>query len=258
MCRFFAMRILLLAVGFVPVVAAPAEAQYYTGECRVWFQNQNRNRHVWGDVTAECTYACPPFIHSHLWGNWGVESSWGHRHDSLQFPGWKNTSNTSPCGENFGSKPEWNSCTNDSSRPRGDSYWFNYNNSTEQLSEPVAAHVSSIYTFQNGCPADWDGDGWLDTGGCWAGEGGITMNDFIETWEIDPNDADERIMRIDYPSLSAWYHCEQDGVTCWPTDPSPWTPSNGGSYMDAEMRVIITLVQYEDFGCCASGTWICF
>jgi hypothetical protein len=58
-------------------------------------------------------------------------------------------------------------------------------------------------------PAPVTRDGYSETGGCWAGEGGITMNDFIETWEMDPLDADERIMRIDYPTQSAWYHCEE-------------------------------------------------
>jgi len=63
-------------------------------------------------------------------------------------------------------------------------------------------------------------------------------------------------MRIDYPLMTAWYYCE-DAVTCWPTEPSPWTPSFGGTYMNAEARIRVTGVEWVDWGCCSNGLWIC-
>jgi len=97
-----AMVIGILAIPFLsifpqknPSIVVP---RHY---CHVYLQLENKDRHCYGNVHAECgdeQWHTPP------WGNWGVDSNLGYRWDDHQFQGW------------FKKEPsarwyQWNSCT---------------------------------------------------------------------------------------------------------------------------------------------------
>ena len=127
--------LVIAAALLLPGLATLASAQH----CVVDLVVLNRNRHVAGDIGAECSGP-----HSAPFGNWGTEVNviavdrthsgreTGKR-DGFQFSGWRVEHGWL----------QWNSCTTDESRfPLGDVEYYNAEDFTEQRAWPEVVNVS--------------------------------------------------------------------------------------------------------------------
>lgn len=197
MTRFSLLSALLRVVSisiFWVVMTTDLLAQ--TPRCVIWWGMINSDRHVAGEVNAEC----PPSIHSTGWGNWGVSSNVGQEHDGDQFQGY--------CADD--NHLQWNSCTQDHLRtdcatdeppPQGTGcYWYNAQSCSEQhTSGGGNAHAGGYDSLYVSCPSDLDYDTIPDVGGCMdISSYGITGN-FMSLYELDW-EGDEFITTLYFPS----------------------------------------------------------
>lgn len=141
----------VIAVAVLLDLTAIVEAQ--SGSCRVGAYLYNRNRKIGpgGRINAEC----PGGIHSHPFGNWGVQSSFGAVINENQFKGWHQDDG----------HHQWNSCTTHPyyqapnpmyyNRPIGIGRW----QEGDQTEERVNKTIKWLETDSSGesCRALWDG-----------------------------------------------------------------------------------------------------
>jgi hypothetical protein len=218
------------------------------------FVLENRNRHVFGSVNTECG-VCFPFTHSPAWGNWGVNSPNATRTDDTQFMGWRSGNPVSPCGENISSsKPQWNSCTGTYTS----SYYYNYNNNTEQWSPDVKNYAAWSITWSS-CPYDYNDDGVVDEGGCGNGTGWREFSEsgeYMTLYELDDHWGDEAVTTLYYNSsmvIDVW--C--DGWSCGSGE-SSWQGSSSNSIASADARLRTVGAVWDDpNNCCSNGVNYC-
>jgi hypothetical protein len=111
--RFMGMTIYRLVIFFLLLCFGFAS---HAQVCRLSVAGLNRARKVTGPIHAECTREV---VHSAPFGNWGVSSNFGSKHDGHQFDGWchdqlscdKDGVCRLDCLDGW---YEWNSCTDDS------------------------------------------------------------------------------------------------------------------------------------------------
>lgn len=244
----------LMAVGNVRAQDQPT--------CYLSFQMENQNRHIVGDVNAECSGGCT-LEDTDPWGNWGVDSNFGTRNDTTQFRGWKYGDSVAPCFERIGSdRPQWNSCSMHTSR--GDSYYYNYPNGvwTEQWGNPnlqpdPQSYASAWLAWGNSCPIDSNHDGIIESGGCGVGTRSFTAsNQYMHLYEMDPI-GDDGITTLSYPSgcCTAQFAC--DGWSCGGGS-SPWYTNNASVVGTAQIRLVVIGAEWDDpDGCCIDGVNYC-
>ena len=174
-------------VTFQRTASATLQCNY-----RVMFYNDLRR--VTGPVNTECTWP-----HSPPWGNWGVESGFGRRWDGFQFAGWK-------LKENW---RQWNSCTGQYTAPQ----YFN-DGPSSQRADPEQQHYYAVTHKET----------WPYLGTCRAVFTYYGL--YMELWELDKFDRDDKIGRLYYPGIHFVTSCSQPG-TC--SGQSSWvSPRPGG------------------------------
>ncbi len=222
------MKSLYCKLLFGAVVCAMLFAQTSRAQprCVIRLEPVNHNRYAY--QTAE---ECDGFFHSAPWGNWGVNSNVGTRHDTDQFKGWHQ-----PCTQ---TKVEWNSCSINS-RYRGPDYlnfpnrvaYYPYPTNWYPLTDSFAWNdtvppFGQAYNVDQFSPCGWngygdvtltfavtarvdsDGDGIFDKGGC-ADLNGKTVtlqNNFMSLYELDTPDPDDFIQTMLFPDLSTVLRC---------------------------------------------------
>src|SRR5436309_5039854 len=159
-------RSLGVLLRIIPVLLAISASSAQV--CRVSVSGLNRNRRVMGPVHTECplSFHTPPF------GNWGVTSNFGPKHDDHQFDGWCH--NARICDNNGNCHTdcvdgwwEWNSCTDIALYRAPNCTLYNSASCTEQVTTTgVNVHGTRIVDLNVRCPADTSGDGVADEGGC--------------------------------------------------------------------------------------------
>ena len=211
---------------------APAAAEYLP-YCRIDLRFSNRSRHVYGEVNAECTYGCPwpDFVHSHKWGNWGVDSNWSSRWDGEQYRGWQDTDTARGGSMN---PPQWNSCYADSTP--GSASDFNFADNTEQYSGEPRDYAYVSFYYQVDAEA-----------GCTQLDGYTTTlnNNIMRIFELDW-DHSEFVAQLDFPALMNTYSCSS--ASSCNTTYSGWVGSYANSVTSAEIEVRAQGVfVWEDF-----------
>lgn len=219
--------------GWLAVLLPGSAFAEYLPYCRMDLSLSNAQRHVYGTVNTECTFGCPVpnLVHSHKWGNWGVDSNWSSLTDGEQFRGWQ-TADTECGGSMF--PPQWNSCTSYSTP--GFCADFNWSGCTEQGStdERDHAYVSFYYQVnaENGCA---DMNGYTLT----------LTNNFMRLFELD-NDGNDFVTELNFPSLATTLSCGSHG-SCGTTY-SGWAGSNGNPVVATEIRLRASgAFVWEDF-----------
>lgn len=213
-------RAALLVLTFAIIAAGVCRAQV----CRLSVAGLNRERRVMGPVNAEC----PDRLHSAPFGNWGVTSNFGHKLDGHQFDGW--CSNNQEVMDNSGARRrvcgtrwhEWNSCTDHELYRAPNCTLYNSANCTEQVSTTgVNVLGTQFVEIPVSCPADTDGDGQLDQGGCNDVRTYSHGTNFMSIYELDPITGDDLIQTLIYPETVVELTCDFWG--CLPTG-SQWLP----------------------------------
>jgi uncharacterized protein (TIGR03437 family) len=244
-------------LALVLLAAGAGEAQV----CRVSVAGLNRARHVTGPVHAEC----PDQLHSAPFGNWGVTSNFGHKLDGRQFEGWchdnhEMVDNTGQrrrvCGDRW---LEWNSCTDNASFRAPNCTLYNAAECTEQASTSgVNVLGTQSVDLPVACPADVDGDGQLDQGGCSDIRTYSHGANFMSIYELDPATGDDLIQTLIYPETVVDLRCDFWG--CLPTG-SQWLPPaaydspRSPGKIFAEFAMAVNSVTFVDSrGVCKAAT----
>jgi uncharacterized protein (TIGR03437 family) len=209
-----------LALALALATAVVCEAQV----CRLSVAGLNRARRVMGPVNAEC----PDPLHSAPFGNWGVTSNFGHKLDGRQFEGWCHSNHEIVDNSGFrrrvcGSRwHQWNSCTDHPLFRAPNCTLYNSADCTEQVSTSgVNVLGTQFVDIAVSCPADTDGDGQLDTGGCSDVRTYSHGTNFMSIYELDPFTGDDLVQTLIYPETVVELTCDFWG--CLPTG-SQWLP----------------------------------
>lgn len=226
------------------------------GFCQLSHSSLNKDRKVMGPVSAECpgdaVHCFPVLEHSIPFGNWGVSSNVGHVIDGHQFNGWCRNhhacDNYGNCGSHCTDPRgwyEWNSCT---THPQ----WapqvpvnctlYNSNGCTQQVTtRGVNTHGSTATYVYVSCPYDSDGDGFCDSGGCEDVYYFYSGNSWMTLYEIDICDEDERVQRLNFPSITVSLNCDamscNSVTTSWLSPTSYATPSSPVTFARLAVRV---------------------
>lgn len=202
-------RFCLICLLSMVCFAAELSAQV----CTLSVSGLNRVRTVFGPVSTECGGD----LHSAPFGNWGITSSVGKKHDSHQFDGWCHDSFT--C-DNYGYCStkcrdgwyEWNSCTDHTRYSAPNCTLYNAESCTLQVSTQDAnIHGTKYVDLRTTCPFDSDGDGFCDTGGCKDISSYSEMNHFMSIYELDPWDHDSLVQTLYFPPLTVSLSCDPWG-----------------------------------------------
>lgn len=239
------------AVWFVFFVSWPLAGQV----CRLSVAGLNQGRMVTGNVNAEC----PLVLHSAPFGNWGVSSNFGGKGDSHQFDGWCH--NTRIC-DNLGfcrtdcrdGWYEWNSCTDNAVYKAPNCSLYNASDCTEQVTATgINVHGTTTVDVAVSCPADADGDGVLETGGCADVKTAGNGDNYMSLYELDPFQRDELVQTLYFPPtpvplMCTPWNCPAAGSEwvepiAWQSPAEPrrvWTQMamvvNGGVFIDSGGR----------------------
>lgn len=226
--------------------------------CRISAAGLNRNRRVLGPVNVEC----PGRLHSAPFGNWGVTSNFGRLRDGHQFDGWCHDSdvvfNNGSSGRRCTSDwYQWNSCTDHPDFSAPNCSLYNAADCTEQI---TATGVNVLGTIEVpvpvGCPADEDGDGEADAGGCADLEFYSAGDNFMSIYELDPVSGDSLIQTLHYPPAPVPLDCDVDA--CRPNG-SSWVAPRGYDdpqdriVVDAEFAVAVNGGVFDAQGRCSGG-----
>ena len=189
--------------------------------CRLSVAGLNQSRRVIGPISAEC----PAPFHSAPFGNWGATSSFGPKRDGHQFDGWCHDMRVcdnlgicrTDCKDGW---YEWNSCTDNSLFQPPNCTLYNAQDCTEQVSS-TGTNVLGTQTVDIpvGCPADSDGDGSHDKGGCLEVASYSHGSNFMSLYELDPGTADELVQTLYFPETPVTMSC---GVWNCPAAASDW------------------------------------
>jgi uncharacterized protein (TIGR03437 family) len=213
--------------------------------CRLTVAGLNNNRRVMGPVNTEC----PDPLHTSPFGNWGVTSNFGQKQDGYQFEGW--CENNQEIVDNLGGRRrvcgtrwrEWNSCTDNFLFRAPNCTLYNAEGCTQQVSTKGADVVGTqIEDIPVACPADTDGDGQLDTGGCSSIRQYTRGSNFMSVYELDPLSTDDLIQTLIYPEALVEMTCDFWG--CLPAgsqwmEPIAYDSPKSPPIIHAEMAVAV-------------------
>ena len=184
--------------------------------CRLSVAGVNRNRSVAGPIHAECP-GNP--IHSSPFGNWGVTSNYGPKLNGHQFDGWchdtricdNSDSCRTVCGDGWF---EWNSCTDHPLYSAPNPSLYNGPGGTAQVST-LGVDVLGTITVDVPvrCPADSNGDGTVDSGGCADTASYTSTPNFMTLYELDPACCDDLIQTLYFPATTVKLACDVWGCT---------------------------------------------
>lgn len=194
--------------------------------CRLSVTGMNRARKVTGAIHAECP---EEIIHSAPFGNWGVSSNYGSKHDGHQFDGWCHNSftcdNSGRCKQDcLDGWYEWNSCTDNRLFTPPNCTLYNANGCTEQVTVTgTNVHGSKFVDVPVRCPIDSEGDGIVDQGGCKDVSIYASGRNFMSLYELDPICCDELVQTVYFPETTVGLTCDVFG--CAPADSNWVTPA---------------------------------
>ena len=220
--RYLHLPKLTLLLAALPFFLCDLPAQV----CRISASGLNRNRRVTGSINAECP---PSFIHTSPFGNWGVTSNFGQKHDDHQFQGWCH--DTLTCDNRGNCRTEcrdgwyeWNSCTDASEFRAPNCTLYNDNNCTSQAS-PLGVNVHGTRTIDLSvrCPVDTNADSISDEGGCADIKFFSNGTNFMSLYELDPGSTDDLIQTLYFPETPVQLACNVFGC---PAAQSPWVAPN--------------------------------
>ncbi|MCZ2147077.1 MAG: hypothetical protein LC126_04815 [Bryobacterales bacterium] len=231
------------------MLALPALSQV----CRLSVAGLNRNRRVVGAITAEC----PNPIHSAPFGNWGVTSNFGVKHDGHQFDGW---CHNTPICDNAGNCRtdctdgwyEWNSCTNHDLYKAPNCTLYNSAGCTEQATV-TGINVIGTQTVDIpvSCPSTSAGAATYNQGGCNEVRQYSRNNNFLSLYELDPVTGDELVQSVYYPSLLIPLECNAWGCPAagseW-ASPIGWDSPKEPAKVFAEMAMVVNSGAFVDSG----------
>lgn len=221
------------------------------GFCQISYSGLNKDRKVMGPVSAECP-GDPPWPHSYPFGNWGVNSNVGSRIDGHQFQGWCLNhwacDNDGNCERHCTDRwYEWNSCTTWSQWAPPNNTLYNSNGYTQQVTtRGTNTHGTAAADIAVSCPSDSDGDGVCDTGGC-ADISGFTNSNWMTLYELDPKDEDERVQRLNFPTISVSLSCTTmscgSGTSSW-VSPSSYKYPSSPALVDTKVATKVLKGRY--------------
>jgi hypothetical protein len=209
-------------IGLTVLFAAPeAEPGQYGTYCRINSLGQLRERHVYGQVTAECN-SC--FGHTGPFGNWGVGSLFSPPQDGTQFKGWAPYDYA--CGGNL-NPPQWNSCTTDHPPPNQ----YRYNWPPGEYTSQYSPDVTIIGETHDWYSTDEElGCSFLD--GLQYPTGAT-----ISIWELDEPDSDEFIASVDFPVTFVTLSCTRGGCE---SVASPWV-NGANDVLSVDFRAVVNV-----------------
>jgi len=210
-----------------------------------------------GPVHAEC----PDPLHSAPFGNWGVTSNFGHKLDGRQFEGWCHDNQEivdnsglrrRVCGTRW---YEWNSCTDHDLFRAPNCSLYNAGECREQASiTDVDVLGTQFVDIPVGCPADVDGDGQLDQGGCSGVRTYSHGANFMSIYELDPLTGDDLIQTLIYPPTVVELACDFWG--CLPTG-SPWLPPVAYDSPQSPPKIFAEMAMAVNSGTFVDGGVVC-
>lgn len=213
--------------------------------CRLSVAGLSQSRRVTGQVHAECP---EDIVHSAPFGNWGVTSNFGQKHDSHQFDGWCH--NTRTCDNGGSCKTqcqdgwyEWNSCTDDPLFRAPNCSLYNSVECTEQVtSTGTNVHGTKYIDMPVRCPFDSNGDGIPDKGGCSDLMDYASGANFMSLYELDPVCCDQLVQTVYFPQVSVKLTC--DALGCAPVasewvSPVSWDSPVSPAKVFAEFAMIV-------------------
>jgi len=222
-------------IAWLPTGSASAQ------QCMVQFDMENSDRHVYGEVAAECAGAWP---HDPPWGNWGVDSNVGSRIDGHQFQGIHLTDQ----------KYQWNSCTQGTYEGPNSTY-YNYPTSgpnawTEQFTYTGTNNYGGGYTYYNvSCERFAADEYW---GGC-RDLDGIRFgpyNNRMSLYELDPWGPDAFVWTLYYDDNDVWAPMTCDSSYCSPSTGQWVTNWNTAVGASSPIRVKVIGAWYIDNPSC--------
>jgi uncharacterized protein (TIGR03437 family) len=222
--------------------------------CRLSVAGLNRARKVTGPIHAECTREV---VHSAPFGNWGVSSNFGSKHDGHQFDGWCH--NQLSCDKDgvcrldcLDGWYEWNSCTDDSAFAAPNCSLYNSNQCTEQVTTTgVNVHGGKYVDVPVRCPFDSNGDGAVDQGGCKDVKSYASGTNFMSLYELDPVCCDDLVQTVYFPDTVVDLTCDVFG--CAPAGsnwvaPSAYDSPNSPVKVQAELATAVAWGEFLDNG----------
>jgi uncharacterized protein (TIGR03437 family) len=229
------------------ILTVPLSAQV----CRISTSGLNQNRKVLGPVHSEC----PVSIHTPPFGNWGVTSNFGSKVNDHQFQGWCHNSQT--CDNNGNCRIdcrdgwyEWNSCTDVRLYQSPNCTLYNSENCTQQVTTTgINIHGTRTVDLPVRCPADTDGDGVSDRGGCADVLTFSNGTNFMSLYELDPATGDDLVQTLYFPEPTLTMQCEVWG--CLPMasgwlQPSFYQSPSLPARVYAEMAIRVDSANFID------------
>ena len=220
--------------------------------CRVSVAGLNQSRRMTGQIHAECP---EDVVHTAPFGNWGVTSNFGQKHDSHQFDGWchdlRVCDNAGLCKTDCTDGwYEWNSCTDDALYKAPNCSLYNAADCTEQVtSTGINVHGTKYVDIAVRCPLDTNGDGIPDQGGCQDVQEYGSGANFLSLYELDPVCCDQLVQTVYFPPAAVKLTCDVFGcapaVSPWMA-PSSWDSPTTPAKVFAELAVIVNWGGFVD------------
>ncbi|HET8550520.1 MAG TPA: hypothetical protein VFL57_21060 [Bryobacteraceae bacterium] len=219
--------------------------------CRVSTSGLNQNRRVMGPIHTEC----PPNIHTPPFGNWGVSSNFGPKYDGHQFQGWCHNSRI--CDNDGNCRTdcrdgwyEWNSCTDVRLYQPPNCTLYNAENCTQQATVTgINVHGRRVVDVPVRCPADSDGDGVSDRGGCGDVLTFSNGTNFMSLYELDPVTGDDLVQTLYFPESPLTMNCDVWGcpavVSGW-MQPGFYQSPSAPAKVYAEMAMRVDAATFAD------------
>ena len=232
----------------VALIACPCSAQV----CRVSAAGLNQSRRVTGAIHAECP---EEVVHSVPFGNWGVTSTFGQKGDSHQFDGWCH--NARAC-DNAGTCKsvctdgwyEWNSCTDNSLFTAPNCSLYNAANCTEQATATgINVYETRYVDLPVSCPADSNGDGVPDRGGCNDIQTFFSGTNFMSLYELDPVCCDQLVQTVYFPPIALPLACDAFGCAATASDwvsPISWDSPASPAKVFAQVAMVVNWAGFVD------------
>jgi uncharacterized protein (TIGR03437 family) len=227
--------------------------------CRLSVAGLNQSRSVTGAIHAECPGI--GVVHTAPFGNWGVSSNYGQKHDSHQFDGWchdmRVCDNTGVCRTDCTDGwYEWNSCTDESAYTAPNCTLYNAQDCTAQAtSTGINVHGTKLVDIGVRCPQDTNGDGFPDQGGCADLRTYTSDTNFMSLYELDPVCCDDLVQTVYFPTTSVSLSCDAWG--CGPAasgwvKPSFYNDPASPAKISAELATAVNWGAFVDNGACGS------
>lgn len=215
----------VLMVG--PQLAAQGEPGPQTVEgCEIVATFYNKDRRVPGPVNQECGLTIHNYWAPDGFGNWGVDSSYGTRHDTYQFAGWKEV----------GGKYQWQSCTGEHVPPDPDKYNDLGYTSQKAAPDDVRAYASTSWFIEDRACIDLTAANTFNT-------------IYMDLWELDRPDPDDYVGSLRYPGRTLVLDCDDDWNCSADTNWIAPVRSTGNVSAKVRIRVVTrhAIVESWDF-----------